>query len=176
MSKLNVLARTLMVCLPAFVGACGSDAGGDGPDPLLGTWTYSGSVPSRVDVTLTFESDGSFTGAEDVTPAGIESEPCVTTELYEGTYVENASSGANTLTFGFARGTRNQVSGCSDPSDDSPGTPMTPEDIVSYRDQGLIPPETVTYAVTSTTLLLSSPEDGMAGIGRGSGSSFTRSE
>jgi hypothetical protein len=161
-----------------LVGACGSGTG-TGSAPLLGTWTYSGSVPAFVNVTLTFKSDNSFTFVEDVAPfsrpAGVDPNTCVTTDIYDGTHRETTSGGAGALTLNFAGGTANQVSGCSDSSWNSAGTPMTPDAIASYRAQGLIPPETVNYATTSTTLLLITPNDGSGGIGRGAGTTFVKS-
>jgi hypothetical protein len=109
-------------------------------------------------------------------PVGVEPGTCVTTQSFDGTYAETASSDGNTLEWTFAGGTANQVSGCSDPANDSPGTPMTPDAIASYRNQGLVPPATTTYTVTATTLLLTSPDVQHVGIGRGQGTTFTKSQ
>jgi hypothetical protein len=147
-------------------------------DPLVGTWTYSGNVPAQVNITLTFKADKTFTFVETVAPwgypAGYVPNGCVTTDTYPGTYAESVPGGTNTLTWTFAGGTANAVSGCNDASMDSTGTPMTPDAITSYRNQGLIPPTTTTYSATSTTLVLTSPGNGTVGIGRNPGTTFTK--
>ncbi|HEV3193228.1 MAG TPA: hypothetical protein VGY54_22120 [Polyangiaceae bacterium] len=148
-------------------------------DPLVGTWTYSGNVPARVVITLTFNSDKTFAFVEQVAPAATPvpvdggPEGCVTTHTFLGTYAETVSGGANTLTWTFAGGTANAVSGCNPASYDTAGTPMTADSITAYRAQGLIPPTPETYTVTSTTLVLTPP--GNRGFGLGATTTFTRS-
>jgi hypothetical protein len=168
------------MCPPA---GCPAKDGGTaafdaGSDPLVGTWTSSRPALSVVDATVTFASDKTFTFVETVAPfsypAGYVPNGCVTTDTYFGTYAESVSGGASTLTWAFAGGTANAVSGCNNASNDSTGTPMTADAIASYRDQGLIPPTTTTYAVTSTTLVLTSPANAY-GVGRSPGTTFTKS-
>ena len=161
--------------------ATGGTTGNDGRDPLLGTWTYSGHVPASVNITLTFNSDKTFIFAEDVAPAnipaGVVPTGCVTTDTYLGTYAETVSGGTNTITWTFTGGTANAVSRCDAAfvSYESAGTPMTPDAITSYRDEGLIPPPTDNYVVTSTTLVLTNPAySGTIGIGHSPGTTFTK--
>ena len=128
------------------------------PDPLVGTWTFSGHVPAIVTITLTFKADRSFTFSETVapliTPVGYVPNGCITTHSLYGTYAAAASSGVNTLTWTFIGGTANAISGCNNPASDFSGTPMTPADITGYTAQGLIPPTTETFVATATTLVL----------------------
>ncbi len=175
-----ILAAALAIA--SSLGACSSTGSsyGDSSDPLVGTWTYSGRVPNIVNVTLTFKSDKSFAFVETVAPVtlppGVMPGTCVTTHTYDGAYVATSSSAVNTLDWTFSGGTANQVTGCSDPSTNSSGTPMTSDAIASYRNQGMIPPATTTYDVTATTLLLTSPDVQHIGIGRGpQGTTLTRS-
>jgi hypothetical protein len=162
------------VCCPAS-GCPAKDSGTT--DPLVGTWTFGGNVPDQVNIFLTLKSDKTFTFVETVAPweypAGYVPNGCVTTDTHLGTYAESVSGGTNTLTWTFAGGTANAISGCNDASMDSAGTPMTPDAIASYRNQGLIPPTTTTYTATSTTLVLTSP-DNRVGIGRNPGTTFTK--
>jgi hypothetical protein len=133
----------------------GDDGGSGHLDPLVGSWTFSGSVPARVTVTLTFRPDGSFTMVETVAPssypAGYQPSSCVTTDTYLGTYSDGTVSGTSTLDLTFTGGTSNAVVGCDA---GSAGTPMTASDIASYRDEGLVPATISTYAMTSTNLVL----------------------
>lgn len=143
----------------------GFDAGGNndpnddgGPanrDPLVGSWTYSGSVPDRITVTLTFGADNTLTMQESVAPltvpAGGFATSCVTMDTYFGTYAEGVANGTNTLALTFTGGTTNAIVDC-DAS--SPGTPMTPDLIADYRDQGLVPATMDNYTVSSAALVL----------------------
>jgi hypothetical protein len=150
---------TLALCFVALLslnalGACG----GEPPAPLVGTWTFAGSVPAIVKTTLTFHSDKTFVFMEDVapptTPAGSVSDGCIVTDTLSATYAEGVTGDVNTLTWKFTHGTANAVSGCNAASNDSPGTPMTSDAISDYIDEGLVPPMAVTYLLTSTTLAL----------------------
>jgi hypothetical protein len=149
------LSLTLIaaVSLTGF-GACDSAH----QSPLVGTWTYSGQVPAIVTVALTFKSDGTLVLIEDVAPptrpAGVVADGCITTDTYFGKFKDTESGHANTLTWTFTDGTANAVSGCNTPSYNSAGTPMTVEALEAYRDQGLVPPETTNFTVTSTELIL----------------------
>jgi hypothetical protein len=80
----------------------------------------------------------------------------------------------NRLTWTFTDGTRNVVSGCNDASHDSPGSPMTADDLTSYEGQGMIFPASLSYTMTATTLVLSSSVTG-GGVGRSAGTTFTKS-
>jgi hypothetical protein len=155
--------------------ACGSN----GQDPLVGTWTYSGNVPAIVTINLAFKSDKTFTFVEEVapptTPAGSVPNGCVVTQTFSAAYAETVSAGMSTLTWTFTGGMANVVAGCNDASNNSPGTPMTADAVASYTDQGLIPPTTVSYTVTSTTLVLASTGSPSAGVGRSPGTTFTKS-
>jgi hypothetical protein len=143
----------------------GSDAGGNndpnddgGPanlDPLVGSWTYSGSVPDLITVTLTFGVDHTLTMQESVapltTPAGGTNTSCITMDTYLGTYAEGVDGGTNTLALTFTGGTANAIVDCDAGRS---GTPMTPDSIADYREQGLVPATMNNYAVTSTALVL----------------------
>ncbi len=133
-------------------------------DPLIGTWSYSGHVPAIVTITLTLQADKTFTFSETVAPpthpAGWVPTTCVTTHSLYGTYALTAPGGTPTVTWTFAGGLANTVTGCEDPASDTPGTPMTPEAIVAYRAQGLFPPVTEAYAVTATSLVFTEPGTG----------------
>ncbi len=161
----------------AFVGAValsacsGSDPGVTGDpapiagnnipatDQLIGTWTFSGQVPARVDVTLTFNADQTFTWVEQVAPssqpAGFVSDGCLTTDTMSAAYAETLSVGMPRLIWTFTGGTTNAVSGCGTASNDSPGTAMTSADVDADIAEGLFPPTTDPYSVTSSTLVLS---------------------
>jgi len=84
-------------------------------------------------------------------PAGFEPTSCVTTDTYLGFYAEGVAGGTNTLDLTVTGGTANAIIGCDA---GSVGTPMTSDTIAAYRDQGLVPATMNTYAVTSTTLVL----------------------
>jgi hypothetical protein len=131
------------------------DTGSSDPDPLVGSWTYSGYVPDVITVTLTFDADNSFTMVETVapltTPRGYMPTSCMTTDTYLGTYAEGVAGGTNTLDLTFTGGTANAIVGCASAL---PGTPLTPDLIVAYRNQGLVPATMNNYTVTSTTLVL----------------------
>ena len=162
-----------------LVGALAFSAcGGDGGDPLAGTWTYSGHVPAIVNIRLTFNPDQTLTFVEDVapptTPAGYVSDGCVTTHTFFATYAETSSGDTNTLTWTFTGGTANAVSGCGTASSDSPGTPMTAEGIAAYTAEGLVPPTTETFTVTPTTLVLTPPAGATQGTGLSSSTTFTK--
>ena len=151
--------------------------GGIDLDPLVATWIFSGRVPALVAITLTFNSDKTLTFVEEVapptTPAGFVPDGCVTTDSFSATYAETVSGGVNTLTWTFKDGTANAVSGCNTASNASAGTPMTAAAIEDYRAQGLIPPTTETYAVTSTTLVLTPTVS--SGAGLSTSTTFTKS-
>ena len=150
------------------VASCGSD-----DHELVGTWTFTGTGPAIVTLSLSFKPDKTCTFVEQVapltTPAGSQPNGCVATDTYACTYAESAAGSTNTLTWTFVGGTRNAVSGCNTPSNNYGGTPMTAADVAAYTDQGLIPHATVDFAVTSTTLTLT------PGIGFRSSTVFTRS-
>jgi hypothetical protein len=162
------------------LGACGGDDPNPAQDPLLGTWTYSGSVPDEVTVALTFNPDKTFTFVEQLAPstepAGFMPDGCVTTDTFSAKYAEAVSGGTNTLTWTFAGGTTNAVSGCKSKSNDLAGTPMTTADIKAYTVEGLVPPTTLKYTATSTSLILTSSVTDSAGVGQGSGTTFTKSD
>jgi len=143
---------------------------------LVGTWTYSGSVPDIVTVHVTFDADKTFTFVETILPSTtpaptIDSDAgnqagyvgCVVSDSYQGTYETTDSAGASTLTMTFANGTANTVTGCASASDDSKGVAMGQDAIDSYRDQGLIPARTESYDATPTTLVLTPPKAAATG-------------
>jgi hypothetical protein len=150
-------------------------------DPLVGTWKWSGRAGAFVDLTITFNEDKTLAFSEHVTPASfpagtIPTMPttCVTTDLYAGTYAETSSQGGHALTWTFTNGTADAVTGCSDASSDSPGSPIPADAIDSLIGQGWIPPYTVSYSVTPTTLILSSSDTAHVGVGRGAGTTFAK--
>ena len=130
-------------------------SGSNNDDPLVGSWTFSGSVPEIITVTLTFDLDQSVTMVETVmpltTPRGFMPTSCRTTDTYLGTYAEGVAGGTSTLDLTFTGGTSNAIVGCDA---GLPGTPMTPELIVDYRNEGLVPATMSNYTVTSTALVL----------------------
>ncbi|HWL86817.1 MAG TPA: hypothetical protein VNO21_13495, partial [Polyangiaceae bacterium] len=124
--------RKLVKCFGWFVVtasagasiACSDAASGSAtPKTLVGTWTFSGNVPNSLRATLTFNDDKTFKLVENLapvtSPAGSHDPDCVTTDVYLGTYEETTSGATNLLTWTFAGGTRNTVSGCTDASLDS---------------------------------------------------------
>jgi hypothetical protein len=143
-----------------LVLAVGSGCGSRSPEPPIGTWTFSGSVPAQITIALTFKADGTFSAAEQVapptTPVGSAERAagCTTTDTFSGTYDVATSSGVNTLTWTYAAGTVNVVAGCDDPSFDRPGTSATPDGIDAYTAQNILPPSAEAYAETETTLVL----------------------
>ncbi len=153
----------LVALSSAALAGCGSSLGDpnatDGPDPLVGAWTYSSRPPDPVAINLALNADKTFTFVEEVAPfgypAGVVPVPgCATTHTFLGTYAEAVSGGAPMLLWTYTGGTVNAILRCDDPSHDSVGTPVTAEDIaVRIADNG-IPPMTVGYTVTSTTLVL----------------------
>jgi hypothetical protein len=151
--------------------SCGASADGGTTQPaaIVGTWTYSGSVPDLVNVTLTLCADGSFSFAEQVAPAttpaggGDGGGGCVTTDTYQGVY--GTSVGGGEVKWAFETGTANAISGCADVSENSPGIAMTSAAIESYRSQGLIPPPQEAYTTTATTLVLTPLDDTGGGVG-----------
>ncbi|MET0793991.1 MAG: hypothetical protein ABW061_20895 [Polyangiaceae bacterium] len=166
----QVAAAAVVVVL---LSSCSSDASSSDGDPateaLIGTWTYQGRVPNPVHVTLTFESDKTFRFVEQVSPSSlpagsVEPSGCVTTESYFGTYAVATSGATNTLSWTFSDGTANAVAGCADSALDSAGTPMTADGIAAYREQGAIPPATVTYAVSSAALVLNPGVSNASGL------------
>jgi hypothetical protein len=175
-------ARILLVSVATF--ACGGRARGESgtadergaAEPVVGEWIYQGNLPGPVGVDLTFDSAKTFTFAETIapatTPAGVNGNACVTTNTYLGTYALGVSGDMSALTWAFEGGQRNAISECG--ANDAAGTPLTDEDISVYRDEGLIPPESCTYAVTSTTLVLTSMVSGTLGIGHSPGTTFTK--
>jgi hypothetical protein len=154
-----------------LAGACGS---GD-HRPLVGTWTYSGSVPDFVTLALTFNANGTFAAVEQVAPfsipAGEERAPgCATTDSYSGSYESSDAGGQGTVTWTYDTGTVNAVLGCDDASLDMPGTAATSDVIASYTAQNTLPPATEAYVETQATLVLT------PGFGRGTlPTTFTRS-
>ena len=161
------------------LSACSASDTSNTQSALVGTWTYRGNVPSFVNITLTFKGDKTFTFVEQIapfsTPAGVmPAAGCVTTDTFSATYAEAVSGEVNTLDWAFTSGTANAVSGCTDASLDSAGTPETADDLSDRIAQGDAPPMALTYSVTSTTLLLTSPDDGSFGVGRSPGTTFTR--
>jgi hypothetical protein len=149
------VTTSALVALLYGVSACSSGSGSADRDPLVGSWTFSGSVPDLVTTTLTFNSDKTFTMLETVAPptlpAGAAPSSCVTTDKYLGTYAEGVAGDMNTLALTFTGGTANAIVGCDA---GAPGTAMTPDSIAAYRDQGLVPATMNDYTVTSTTLVL----------------------
>lgn len=155
----RLLAATLAALLLA---ACGSPAGvsalqsaSTATAPLVGTWRFRGSVPSHIDAALTFGADGRYTLSENVAPATTpsgshDSSGCTTTLITSGTYF--ADNGK--LTFEFDGGFANALSGCDDPSRDSAGTPLTPDAIAAYTEQGILPASNQAYSVDSDELTL----------------------
>jgi hypothetical protein len=147
----------------ALVG-CGSSGddvnASDSLDPLVGTWTFNGHPPEPVSITLTFNPDKTFVLVEEVEPASIPAGAVVdtgcpaATDTYVGTYAESVSGGTNMLTWTYTGGTANQFSGCNNPSNNSAGTPMKADDIAAFVAENMIPPTTLSYTVTSTTLVL----------------------
>lgn len=144
-------------------------------DPLVGTWTWSGKAPGPTTLTITFNADKTLVFNEQVAPAtepvGVVPNGCVTTELYHGTYTR---TGDHQLTWAFNDGTANEVAGCRNPADDSAGAPMTSDDVTANIEQGHLPPTTVSFDVTASTLRLTSPDKSTAGVARGAGTTFTR--
>jgi hypothetical protein len=138
--------ETCAICVP--------DGSGN-RDPLVGSWVFSGNVPDAITVTLTFGPDNSFTMVETVAPpglpAGFTPTSCVTTDTYLGTFAEGVAGSTNTLDLTFTGGTANAIVDCDA---GGPGTPMTPDAVAAYRDQGLVPATGNNYTVTSTTLVL----------------------
>ena len=190
MNEISGLCATLchfasVALLAGVLSACGGASsdpgnGAEATDPLVGTWTYSGRVPAFVAITLTMRADNSFTFVEEVAPyslpAGYVPNGCVTTETYLGTYAATLAGAKSSVSWTFATGTANSVSGCNDPSGDSAGTAMTEEAIASYREQGLIPPSTVTYSVTSTALVLNPGVSSNKAVGLSASTTFAKSD
>jgi hypothetical protein len=143
---------------------------------LLGTWTYSGSVPDLVNVTLTFKADKTLAFVEQIAPAsepaGSMDDGCVTTDAFSATYVEIAVGDVHTLHWALTSGTTNVVTGCKAASYDSSGSPLTEDDLSSYITQGTVLPTTVTYTTTATTLRLTSTTGD--GLGGSNGTTFTK--
>jgi hypothetical protein len=144
------------ICMPS------SDAGSNdaslpvgGRDPLVGTWIFTGNVPARVTSALSINPDGTFTCVEQVAPAtlpaGAGQIPCVTTLAFSAKYIETVIDGMDTLMWTFVSGTANAVTGCR--SNNSSGTPMTAEGVVSLIAQGIILPTRVAYSASSETLV-----------------------
>lgn len=144
-------------------------------DPLVGTWTWSGKAPGPTTLTITFNADKTLVFNEQVAPwgepVGVVPNGCVTTELYHGTY---ARTGDHELTWAFTDGTANEVAGCRNPADDSAGAPMTSANVTANIEQGHLPPTTVRFDVTASTLRLTSPDTSTAGVARGAGTTFTK--
>jgi hypothetical protein len=165
----RVASFAALVTAALALGACGGKAEQVyEPGLLVGTWTYSGSVPDIVTVHVTFDADKTFTFVETVAPWGYPAADadsssnagyggCVVSDSYAGTYDTTDSVGASTLTMNFVSVTANIVSGCASASDDSPGAPMGQDEIDGFRGQGLIPQPAETYEVTPTTLVLTPP-------------------
>ncbi len=174
---MNLVARRFasLATLAAAALALGACSASSSPSttsneqsPLVGTWTYSGSVPDSITVYVSFEANKAFTFVETVAPATTPAATpdagdlsgnagCVVEDSYEGTYDTTSTGGTNTLTMNFASGTANRVYRCTSGSGDSPGQAMDQAAIDSYRGQGLIPAPAETYDVTSTTLVLTPP-------------------
>jgi hypothetical protein len=174
----NRFALPMALVAVFAIGACGGDDPTPAQDPLLGTWTYSGAVPDEVTIALTFNPDKTFTFVEQVAPAtepaGFTPDGCVTTDTFSAKYAETVSGGTNSLTWTFTGGTTNAVSGCK--SNDSAGTPMTAADLKAYIGEGTVPPTTLKYTATSTTLVLTSSVTDSAGVAQGAGTTFTKSD
>ncbi|SRR6266498_136704 len=173
------MRRTLL--LASLLGAGLGIGGGCGSSTAsavapVGTWTYSGHVPAVITIALTFNADGTFAAVEQVapasTPAGAPPAPgCATTDTYAGTYDVSGADGQSTVTWSYDTGTVNAIEGCDDASLDMAGTAATPDAIVSYTEQNILPPATEVYTRTATTLVLT------PGFGRSPGTStvFTKS-
>jgi hypothetical protein len=156
----RLLPFLLFVASAACAGttSAASDTGliGATADPLVASWSFHGSVPDRIAVTLTFAADKTFLMKETVAPwglpAGAKPTSCITTDSYFGTYAERDTEGHRMLSLTFAGGTANAISGVGCKSES--GTPMTATDIEGYRSQGLVPATTNTYALTGSALVL----------------------
>lgn len=135
-----------------------SGGAGSTADPLVGTWTFRGQVPAYVTAKLTLGPEKVFTFTENVAPAttpiGYEPDGCIVTHSILGTYVQHVIDGVSALSWTFSSGVANVITGCRDPRHNDEGTRITAEDVDGYIGQGLVPPKTVTYSVTSTTLIL----------------------
>ena len=110
-------------------------------------------------INLALNADKTFTFVEEVAPfgypAGVEPVPgCATTHTFFGTYAETVFGGAPALQVAYTGGTVNAIVRCDDPSNDSVGTAVSSENIVVLIADNRIPPTTVGYTVTSTTLVL----------------------
>jgi hypothetical protein len=77
---MNAIAGALAVLFCGALACSGS--GSSNRDPLIGSWTFSGSVPDLVTVTLTLSPDKTFTMLEAVAPptlpAGTKPTSCMT--------------------------------------------------------------------------------------------------
>jgi hypothetical protein len=154
-------------------------------DPLVGTWRWTGPSPGPTALSITFKADNTLALVEQVQPGslpagsspqpppGFDSDSCVPVLFCYGTYADTLSEGVHVLDWAFTDGTKDQVSGCSNPSSNSPGVPLSDDEVTSFIDQGHLPPRTLTYDVSTSELRLTSA-DTSAGVGRVEGTTFTR--
>lgn len=147
-------------------GANGMDAqapdsndAGRGPDLLIGTWAASGPGPNIPLSLLTLSADKAFTFWQKfvpaTTPAGfMAAGGCTVSQTILGTYVETMLDGTSALTWTFTSGSGNDVAGCDDVTINGAGAPIDAGGIDLLIDEGRIPPKTVIYSATATTLVL----------------------
>lgn len=137
---------------------------GDEPDPLVGSWSGAAEVPARVAVTLTFGADGAMLLDETVAPlttpaisASSMRSTCVVRNVISAQYSEQRSGGASVLSWTLLQGDTNVISGCADPSQDHPGTPIAANSIADFIASGYVPPTTFSY-VLDRGILVINPE------------------
>jgi hypothetical protein len=153
---------------PATAAAGESNGGADAAvvrlddlDRLVGKWvSREAPAVNLALITLTLNADRTLEFIVDfepwTTPAGsVRAKGCVTLGTFEGTYAESVTNGTNVLAWMFTAGSSDQVAHCDDSSLDRSGTPIT--DVTDIIRLGRLPPTTVNYAVTSTSLTLSPP-------------------
>jgi hypothetical protein len=177
----------------ACCAACGGglDEGSTPPgieatDPLLGTWRWTGQSPGPTALSVTFNADNTLAFVEQVQPAslpagspplpplGFDPDRCLPILFCNGMYEGTVSQGVHVLNWTFTDGTKDKISGCGNPSSDSPGAPLSAGEVSSFIDQGHLPPTTLTYDVSTSELRITSAVTTRAGVGKGDGTTFTK--
>lgn len=164
--------------------AAGPDAGrGEGATSimtstsLIGRWLYSGNVPARIKLAVSFHADKTLNFAAQVSPAtnppgAVDPKGCITTHIVNGTYSTSVAAGGNTLMWAFTDATVNQIAGCQAESMNSPGDPIGADKVASLISQGILPPYILSYTLTPTALVIVSTT--ASGVGGGAGTTFVK--
>jgi hypothetical protein len=127
------------------IDASGGNDSGPSADPLLGSWFMQVTAPTADNQTetITFSDDGSYTAVHAQTNSATSSDHagCIESVTETGTFVDSADRTMLTITPSGSMAERAYM-GCTDPTEDGAGTPVTP----------LLPASTMAYTLSGNTL------------------------